>query len=131
MFERASASQPSGGRKRTRNRATNGNAMIPVSSISIRSPSRRITLRVRSLTRLNPASLSRNSVHQAYTSGRESRNSFVTRKSTGAEFAGGPKRPRRRRRLVNNSRDFSAPLIDYESHVRERRRADSYRRPPG
>src|SRR5437762_2344544 len=65
MFERASASQPSGGRKCTRNRATKGNVMIPVSSISIRSPSRRITLRVRSRTRLKSGSLSRNSVHHA------------------------------------------------------------------
>src|SRR2546430_8341682 len=125
MFERASASQPSGGCKRTRNRATNGNAMTPVSSISTRSPSRRITLRVRSRTRLNSGSLSRNSVHQEYTSGREARNRFVTRKSTGAEFAGGTKRPRRRPRFVNHSRAFSAPLIDSESHGRERRRADS------
>src|SRR5436309_3228542 len=95
MFDRPSASQVSGGRKRTRDRETNGNPMIPVSSISIRSPSRRITLRVRSRTRLNSGSLSRNSVHQAKTSGREARNRFVTRKSTHAESVSGTKRGRR------------------------------------
>src|SRR5438309_4770505 len=124
IFDWPSASQPSGGCRRTRNRATNGNAMIPVSSISIRSPSRRITLRVRSRTRLNSESLSRYSVHQAYTSGREARNRFVTRKSTHAEFAGGTKRPRRRPRFVNHSCAFSAPVIDSESHGRERHRAE-------
>src|SRR2546425_8495838 len=95
MFDRPSASQVSGGRKRTRDRETNGNPMIPVSSISIRSPSRRITLRVRSRTRLNSGSLSRTSVHQAQTSGREAGNRFVTLSSTHAESVSGTKRPRR------------------------------------
>ncbi len=95
MFERPSASHPSGGCRRTRNRAANGNPRTPVSSISIRSPSRRSTLRVRNRTRLNSGSLSRKSVHQAYTSGRGARNRLVTRRSTGVESDDGAKSLRR------------------------------------